>query len=144
MAAGDFTFFGSFLEKVGNGLINLDTDTFKGYFAGNAYTPDTSAHDELADLSDEASNYTRPTLSVSWTRSGTTLTWDASDVIITASGGSAVGKYLVVFDDTVSGDPLVGYWNLDTASGSAEITIPDGQAYIFTIDAAGVFTGAPA
>lgn len=144
MAAGDFTFFGSFIEKIGNKVIDLDNDTFKGYLAGNAYTPDTSTHDEVADLSDEAANYTRPTLgTVAWSRSGTTLTWDAADITITASGGDAVGKYLVVYDDTVVGDPLVGYWDLDTSLGSAEITIPSGQAYIFQPDALGIFTAAP-
>jgi hypothetical protein len=145
MAAGNFTLYGSFIEKLGNKIIDLDTGPFKAYLAGNAYTPDTSVHDEVADLSDEASFYTRPTLGTpAWSRSGTTLTWDSVDITITASGGDAVGKWLVVYDDSVAGDPLVGYWDLDVSSGSAEITIPDGQAYIFQPDALGIFTAAPA
>lgn len=142
-AADAWQVYGSFIEKLGNKVIDLDADTFKIFLATSGYTPDASAHDEVADLgANEASNYTRPTLTVSWVRSGTTVTFDASDPTITASGGNCVFRYLVIYDDTPAGDPLVCYQLLDNTP--ADVTILNGNSLLLQLHANGILRGLPA
>lgn len=143
MAAGPWITYGSAIEKIGNKLIDLDNDTFKLVILGESYTPNTSTHDEVADLSDESANYTRPTLTPSWSRSGTTSTFDeTSNPSITATGGAMTVKYAVIFDDTVSGDPLIAYCDLN--SGGSELSIAEGDVITINMNASGVFAIAPA
>lgn len=142
-AADAWQVYGSFIEKLGNKIIDLDADTFKIFLATSGYTPDVSTHDEVADLgANEASNYTRPTLTVSWTRSGATVTFDASNPTITASGGDCIFRYLVIYDDTVSGDPLVCYQLLDNTP--ANVTILSGNSLLLQLHANGILRGLPA
>lgn len=142
-AADPWVVYGSFIQKLGNKVIDLVNDTFKMILLTSSYTPDTSNHDELADVvANEASNYTRPTLTVSWTRSGTTVTFDASDVTITASGGDCVFRYLVIYDDTPTGDPLVCYQLLDNTP--ANVTILNGNSLLLQFHANGILRGLPA
>lgn len=141
MAIGDFVLYSSGIEGILDGTILLESHTIKAYLAGNGYTPDVDADVDVSDLSDEASNYTRPTVTgASVSRAGGTITFTSGDLSITASGGNAVGKYLVLFDDTAAGDRLIGYWDLDDTSSSHEITINDGSATLFVIHADGIFT----
>ena len=78
-----------------NGLANcvfdLDTDTMKVAAATNTYTPNQDTHDFFDDVTNEVTgtNYTAggATLaSVTLTRSTTTVTFDAADVVWTQSG----------------------------------------------------------
>ena len=108
--------------------INLDTDTFKFGLTTSAYTPNSSAHSTLADITNELSGngYAQQTVAnISLTLGGGTVTWDFDDVVFTASGGSLVARYFFVYDDTVAGDPLVG-WGLLNDVG-VDVTITDGN-----------------
>jgi hypothetical protein len=140
VVASAFQLFGSGIEKINDGTILLESHTLKGYLARDTYTPDLNAHDELADLgANEASNYTRPTISgASVSRVAGVTKFDCNDISVTAAGGNCVAQYLVLYDDDVAGDPLIGLWSLDTTP--AEITILNGLARVFVIGPAGVFT----
>lgn len=142
-AADAWQVYGSFIEKLGNKVIDLDADTFKLMLVTSTYTPDPSVHDEVADLgANEAANYTQVTLTVSWVRSGTTVTFDADDVTITASGGNCVFRYLVIYDDIPAGDPLVCYQLLDNTP--ADVTILNGNSLLLQLHANGILRGLPA
>lgn len=142
-AAGPWVVYGSAVEKIGNKLIDLDNDTFKLVITGDSHTPDAATHDELADLSDESPNYTRPTLTPNWSRSGTTTTFDeTSNPSITATGGAMAARYAHIYDDTVAGDPLIAYCDLNV--GGPELTIASGDVIIINMHANGVFRFVPA
>jgi hypothetical protein len=130
MAAGTFTLFDSFLPNVGEGLIDLDSDTFKLAILDSGYAP-SAGHDVLADVSANeiaaANGYTAGGAvipSVSWTHVGSTATFDSGDVVFTAAGGALTGHYAVIYDDTATGKPLVGYYLLD--SGDLDVSVNDG------------------
>lgn len=143
--ATTMTFYHSFLGKLGNKEIDLNSDTFKVVLTSSSYTPDASTHDEYADVTNElatANGYTQNTATIAsptWNGSSGTWTWDGANIAWTASGGAIVARYAVIFDDTATGDPLVAYILLDNTP--ANVTIPDGTTGTITLDAAGIFAG---
>lgn len=144
--AATITFYHSFFEKLGNKEIDLNSDTFKVILTSSSYTPDAATHDEYADITNElatANGYTQndKTLGTpTWTNSSGTLTWDAANTVWTASGGSIVARYAVIFDDTATGDPLVAYVLLDATP--ADVTATTGNTLTLAWNASGIFTGA--
>ncbi len=70
--------------------------------------------------------------------SGGTFTFDAADIVITASGGTiATFRYIYLFDDngTTPADPLIGVWD----HGSA-ISLATGESATITWNGSGIFT----
>jgi hypothetical protein len=60
-----------------------------------------------------------------------TYTLVLADLVMTASGSVGPFRYVVLYDDTVAGDPLVGWWDYGSS-----ITMANTET--FTVD----FTGA--
>ena len=60
-----------------------------------------------------------------------TYTLVLADLVMTASGAVGPFRYVVLYDDTVAGDPLVGWWDYGSS-----ITMANTET--FTVD----FTGA--
>jgi hypothetical protein len=132
VAAGTFTLYDSVAELIADGSIDLDTDTFKIVLLTSSYTP-SQAHDELADLTGQlstANGYTSGggTLTgVTWSQTSGVATFDSDAFVWTASGGSIVARYAVIYDDTSTGDKLIGYLLLDTAP--ADLTATAGNTF---------------
>jgi len=89
-----------------NGVFDLDTDTIKVAAATNTYTVNQDTNDFFDDVTNEVTgtNYTAggATLaSVTLTRSTTTVTFDAADVVWTQSGaGFTTGRKFVIYRST--------------------------------------------
>ena len=141
--AASLTFYNSFREYVADGTIDLDTHTFKVMLVASGYTP-SAAHTVKADVTNElstANGYTAggATLgSVTWGHSGGTATFDAADTVWTASGGSIVARYAVIYDDTAANDELVCYILLDTTP--ADVTTTAGNTLTLQWNASGILT----
>lgn len=141
--AASLTFYNSFREYVADGTIDLDTHTFKVMLVASGYTPST-AHTVKTDITNElstANGYTAggATLgSVAWGHSGGTATFDAADTVWTASGGSIVARYAVIYDDTAASDELVCYILLDTTP--ADVTTTAGNTLTLQWNGSGIFT----
>lgn len=141
--AASLTFYNSFREYVADGTIDLDTHTFKVMLVASGYTP-SAAHTVKADVTNElstANGYTAggATLgSVTWGHSGGTATFDAADTTWTASGGSIVARYAVIYDDTAASDELVCYILLDTTP--ADVTTTDTNTLTLQWNASGILT----
>jgi hypothetical protein len=144
MAAGKWKLYNTAKEKIGQGLIDLDGHTFKMALFLSTSNCDTLTHDELGDLTNQHANgngYTtggETLTSVTWSNSSGTITFDADNVIWTASGGSITARFAVIYDDTVAGDPLLAVCLLDTAP--ADVTATTGNTLTITINASGIFT----
>jgi hypothetical protein len=140
--AGRFKLYEAFRENIGNGLVDLDSHTFKAKLFLSTSNANTLSNSLLADLTNEHAatfGYSTLTLTgVTWTRSGGTVTFDCDNPSWTASGGSITARYLVIYDDTAAGDPLVCVCLLDTAP--ADRTATSGNPFTLTISASGVFT----
>lgn len=128
MAAGTFTLYDGVAAYIGDGTIDLNTDTFNITLHTSTYTP-SAAHDDYADLTNElatANGYTNggATLaSVTYAQTSGVAKWDSDDQVWTASGGSIAARYAVVRDTTA--DKLIGYLLLD--STPADVTATDGN-----------------
>ncbi len=145
--AASITFYQSFREYVADGTFDLNSNTFKVSLHASTYTPNAGTHAVYADLTNElstANGYTNggATLgSVTWNRSGGTVTFDAADTVWTASGGSIVARYAVIrASGTLNGrvDPLVAYVLLDTTP--ADVTTTTGNTLTLQWNASGIFT----
>lgn len=133
--------YDSFKLKLGQGVILLNSHTFKCALFTSTSNCDDLVHDELGDLTNQVANgfgYTTGgyTLTCTWSASGGTLTFDSDDPNWLISGGDVVCKYAVIYDDTVAGDPLVMVSRLDPSN----VTTPSGNELRITISASGLFT----
>lgn len=146
-STGSFTFFNSFREYALDGTIDLDTDTFKVLLTTSAQALSASGQAVLADLTGQVANgngYTTGGVtlaSVTWNRSGGTVTFDSADPSWTASGGSIVARYWVLYKSGTANaivSPLVAFGYLDATP--ADVTATDGSALTYTVPATGWFT----
>lgn len=143
MAADAWLVYASAKEWIGDGTIDLDDDTFKVDLVTSSYTPDLVNHTDITDISAaivSGNGYATFTATVTWTKSGSTITFDSDNPNYSASGGNIVARYAVYWDDTVASptaDPLLCYSLLDNSP--ANITITDGNTGTITISTSGVF-----
>ncbi len=139
MAAGAWTFTNEGRTKLLDGTFDLDTDVFKmALFLSTSNIGLTST--TYAGLTNEHANangYTTGGISITLTLAGTTtVTVDiSSDPIWTASGGSIVARFAVIYE--VSGRVLC-YCLLDSTPG--DVTATDGNTLTVAANASGVFT----
>jgi len=100
-----------------------------------------------ADLSNElatANGYTnggQALSSITWGQTSGTATFDAADIVWTASGGSitarrAVMRVVGTFNSQV--DPLILSWLLDTTP--ADVTATSGNTLTLQLNASGIYT----
>ncbi len=112
-----FNFYHSFKQKLFEGKFDLETHTIKCALATSTYVPSQVNHDEFADVTNElaeANGYLAGgiILDNTWvtTNSGGVTKFDADDIFWSAVGGSiGPARYAVLYDDTVTGDPLIAF-----------------------------------
>jgi len=122
---------------------NASGDTYKLKLY-SALTP-SAAHTTLAAVDGAG---TEATTGTGYTAGGATLAnvavttvstndakFDADDVTWTASGGSIVAAYGVIYNDTDANDPPLAYINFDGTQ-----TATDGAEFKVTWNASGIFT----
>lgn len=142
MASPTFTKFNAFVLDKHHGVHNFNPSgghTFKVFATTD--TPSASADAVKADLveSTASGGYSGPvtvTISSSSQTSGTYKLVIADPAAWTGSGGGFSLRALVLYNDTASGDPMVGFWDYGTT-----ITVGAGETLTLDLDAtAGVFT----
>lgn len=126
--------------NIGSGLIDLDSHSFKAVLSNVA--PVQATGSLLADITQIANGngYTTGGValtSVTYTESGAGTgiwVWTSADFSWTASGGSMADfRYVVIYDDTAAGDPLVLY--IDYGS---TLTITSGSTFTADVQTAGL------
>ena len=83
------------------------------------------------------SNLSSRTLaSVTSAQSSGTYKLGAADLTLTASGGSvAAFRYVVIYNDTVTNDPVIGYYDYGSS-----LTLNDGDTFTIDIGTNGILT----
>jgi len=104
------TIFDQFVLLMGNGTIDMDTDVLKIALVDDTYTIDKTDATWAEISGDELANgngYTTggETLTVTWTQSGGTTKFDATDVSWTAATFTA--RYAVIYDSTTISDNII-------------------------------------
>lgn len=143
-AAGKWKLYDTAKLKIAQGIIDLDTHTFKCALFTSTSNCDTLTHDEFADLSSEvatAFGYTAGGVTVpnvTTTNLSGTTTVDSDNFGWTATLGSITARYAVIYDDTVAGDPLLCVCLLDATP--ANVTATSGNPFTIAISTSGIFT----
>jgi len=137
MAAGAWTFTNEGRSRFSEGMF-LTTDSFKiALFLSTSNIG--AASTTFAAVTNEhaaANGYTAGGNAVTLSKSGTTtVTFDATDAIFTASGGSITARFAVIYE--VGGNVLC-YCLLD--STPADVTATTGNTLTVQINVSGVFT----
>lgn len=125
MATGKW--FGPAIGKVLGKQLDLVNDTIKVGLVTSSYTPNQDTHDEWADVSANETSGTGYTAggkslaskTLTYDSTNNWWTFDAAD--LTWSAVSVSFRYAVIYDDTVSGKPLIGYVDFgSTQTASAQ------------------------
>lgn len=137
-----FVKFQPFVENLAEKGMNLGSDTLKLVLTNTAPVNTQSVLDLVT-------NHPPPAATNGYTAGGNTITISSSaqtsgtyklvlaDSVFTASGG-AIGpfRYAILYDDTSTGDMLIGYWDYGSS-----ITLADGETFTWNADATtGVLT----
>ena len=134
-----FNKYQQFVEDLGNKVHDIvgTNDTLKIALTNTA--PNAATHAVLADIAEisAGNGYTAGGADTQndGSESSGTLTVTGVDVVWTASGGS-IGpfRYVVLYNDTATGDALIGWWDYGSS-----ITLLTGET--FTVDfGASLFT----
>lgn len=140
MAAGAWTFTNAGRTNLLNGTFDLDTDTFlMALFLSTSNIG--AASTTYAGLTNEHANangYTTGGVSMgALTLAGTTTVTvdDPADVVWTASGGSIIARFAVIYE---SGGNVLCYCLLD--STPADVTATTGNTLTVALHASGIFT----
>jgi len=152
MAAGKWKMYEYAKEYLPDGTHDLD-NTSLGYTmalflsTSNAETLSvgTGVYGDLTNEHANANGYTtggQALTGEAWTHSGGTCTWDVDNVIWTASGGSIVARFAVIYvNATVNSivKPLLCVSLLETV-GPADVTATNGNTLTIALNASGVFS----
>lgn len=141
MATSTLTKANDWVEYAVEGA-NCDSDTFKIALSdtapsGETNDPTADGNGILANITQiDYTNYSdnnssdRTLVTSSSSQTGGTYKLVISDLTITASGGSlGPFRYVYVVDDTVTDDPVVGYYDYGTS-----ITLSDGESLNLDFD----------
>lgn len=117
--------FGPALSKVFGKQIDLVNDSIKVALVTGSYSPNIDTQDEWADVSaNEASGsgYAAGGVSLvsktlTYNSTNNYWTFDAADV--TWTGVSVSFRYVVIYDDTATGKPLIGYVDFGSTQTAA-------------------------
>lgn len=109
---------------------NLGSDQFVIALTNSAPVATNSVLADITQIS-YTNLSSRNVTTTSSSQTGGTETLVLQDLTMTASGSVGPFRYVVLFDDTLAGDPLVGWWDYGSS-----ITMANGET--FTVD----FTGA--
>ena len=130
-----------FVEYAVEGM-NLGSDTLIVALSNTDPTSGTNVTADgngvLANISQISySNLSSRTLvNVTSTQSSGTYKLSADDLTLTASGGAvAAFRYVVIYNDTVTNDPVIGYYDYGSS-----LTLNDGDTFTIDIGTNGILT----
>ena len=153
MAQGTVTLFHEFSKSIGDGRIDLDTDTIKVALtstvpAATDAVPTWGAGGTTNESSNEVSaggGYTAggETLSgVTWTQSSGTATFDDTGNVTwtsSASGDPTNIKTAIIYSDTATNKDCIGFVDMTADGGTTAISLLTGDITI-TWNGSGIFT----
>ena len=149
-AAGAWKVYDFAKKYIADGTFDLDLTTnwkmalFLSTSNANTLSVGTGIYGDLTNEHANANGYTTGGIAltgITWTRSGSTLTFDCNDPVWTASGGSIVARFAVVYENATLNTivkPLLCVCLLDTAP--ADVTVTTGNTLTVTIAGTGVIT----
>jgi len=127
--------FQDFVEQLGLGQHNLNTDTLKVYLSNHQPLAADTVIGDIAEITAQ-NGYPAGGTDITnvWSEAAGTGTLAGTDVVFTGTGDFGPFQFAVVYNDTNASDRLVCWWDYGSA-----ITIHDTET--FTVDfAAAILT----
>ena len=121
-----YTKFQQFVEDLAHGVHNFDSNTIKVALSNASNAPSASADVKLADITTvSVSNLDSVTLTVS-SSSQTSGTYKLvlADLTMTASGTVGPFRYVIIYNDTATNDPLICFFDY-----GSEVTLASGDTF---------------
>jgi hypothetical protein len=150
MAAGKWKVYDLAKKYLADGTHDLDDTTnwkmalFLSTSNANTLSVGTSVYGDLTNEHANANGYTTGGVAVageSWTNAAGTITFTLANGLWTASGGSIVARFAVIYRNATVNTivkPLLCVCLLDTTP--ADVTVTTGNTLTVSINASGVFT----
>lgn len=139
-----------FKEYVLDGTLDLNSNVFKLTLHTSAYTPSAETHTIFSHTAGELANangYTtggKSLANIDLSSTGGTTKWAADNVVWTATGGSLVARYAVLWaSGTLNGivNPLVAFITLNDQDGTpTDVTVTDGNTLTVQWNTGGILT----
>lgn len=127
-----FNKFNCFVQDVGRGLHNLNSDTLKVVLSNTAPLAANGVLTDITEIS-AGNGYTAgglPVGSVAYTQSAGTATLTGNAVVWTATGAMGPFRYAVLYNSTATGKNLIGWWDYGTS-----ITLANTETFTVSFDA---------
>ena len=148
-AAGKWKMYEQAKLDIANGLIDLDSHSFKiNLYLSTSNCDTLSGTTTLATLTNQvatAFGYVQSTKAVTLTTanaSGTITVDETTNPVWTAAGGSITARFAVIYDDTHASKQALCVCLLDTAP--ADVTATDTNTFTITEAVTGILTMAGA
>lgn len=109
---------------------NLATDQFTVALSNVAPVATNSVLADITQIS-YTNLSSRNFTTVSSSQSGGVYELELADLTLTASGAVPTFRYLAVFDDTLAGDPLVGWYDY-----GSPVTMASGETFLINFNPA--------
>jgi hypothetical protein len=151
MAAGKWKLYDKAKLRLADGTFDMDNASlgltmalFLSTSNCNTLNVGTGVYGDLSNEHANGNGYTTGGIALTgevWTESSGTITFDCNDVVWTASGGSIVARFAVIYCNATVNTivkPLLCVSLLDTTP--ANVTATDGNTLTIVINASGVFT----
>jgi hypothetical protein len=124
-----FNKFNAFAENVAEGVHNLGSNQLRIALTNTAPVAGNSVLADLAEITYTNLSARNVTTSSS-AQTGGVYKLTCADLVLTASGGS-VGpfRYVVLYNDTAAGDPLIGWFDYGSS-----ITLASGETLTVDFD----------
>ena len=114
--------------------VNCGTDQFVVALSNTLPVNTNATLSQITEIS-YTNLSSRNLTTASSSQSGGTFSLDFNDLVLTASGSVGPFQYVVIYDDTVAGDPLVAWFDYGSS-----ITMNNGDTFTLTFNASGLFT----
>lgn len=142
MAADIWTFYNGFKEALGDGTIDLDTDTLNVALFLSTSNAQTVTQLTFASLTNElvAAGYTaagQAVAGLTWGQTAGVATLDFNDILWTFAAG-ATFRTAVLYSVTAAPNDLIAFSLLDNSP--ADIVIGAGNVFTLQLDPLGSFT----
>jgi len=151
MAAGKFKLYDKAKLRLADGTFDMDNAAlgltmalFLSTSNANTLSVGTGVYGDLTNEHANANGYTTGGIALTaetWVEAAGTITADCADVVWTASGGSIIARFAVIYCNATVNTivkPLLAVCLLDTTP--ADVTTTTGNTLTIQINASGLFT----
>lgn len=147
MAANAWKKYETFPERMGDGILDMDDDSFKCGLFTSTYVPNAATDALWADIvANEIGSGTGYAtggfaMTQTWAHSTGTTTFDSDNPNWTASGGAITARTAVIYDVIATPapvNPLICWSLLDNTP--ADVSVTDGNVLTIEMNATGIFT----